>query len=169
MLFTSYPLQKLTLKNRIVMSPMCMYSCLDETGRVTDWHKIHYPARAVGQVGLILVEASAVTPQGRISPYDLGIWSDDQVPGLRELTGLVHGQGSHIGIQLAHAGRKAVLDGPIVAPSAIPFDDKSKTPEAMTARQIAETVEAVQGGRRAGEGSGLRRCGDPCRARLPDQ
>ncbi|MCM3269003.1 NADPH dehydrogenase NamA [Paenibacillus elgii] len=144
MLFTSYSLQKLTLKNRIVMSPMCMYSCLDETGRVTDWHKIHYPARAVGQVGLIIVEASAVTPQGRISPYDLGIWSDDQVPGLRELTRLVHGQGSHIGIQLAHAGRKAVLDGPIIAPSAIPFDDKSKTPEAMTAQQIAETVEAFK-------------------------
>lgn len=124
------------------MSPMCMYSVVDQSGRVQDWHKIHYPSRAVGGVGLILVEATAVTAQGRITPQDLGIWSDEHVEGLRELTRLVHGQGAHIGIQLAHAGRKAVLDGPIIAPSAIPFDDKSKTPEAMTLQQIRETVTA---------------------------
>ncbi|CAG7645552.1 NADPH dehydrogenase NamA [Paenibacillus allorhizosphaerae] len=152
MLFTPYSIKNVTLKNRIVMSPMCMYSCTDQSGRVQDWHKIHYPMRAVGQVGLIIVEATAVTPQGRISPYDLGIWSDEHVQGLKELTALVHGQGAHIGIQIAHAGRKAVLDGPIIAPSAIPFNEKSKTPEAMTVQQIGETIEAfVAGARRAKE------------------
>ncbi|MGG2196933.1 NADPH dehydrogenase NamA [Paenibacillus validus] len=142
MLFTSYPLRNLTLKNRIVMSPMCMYACADESGRVNDWHRIHYPSRAVGQVGLIIVEATAVTAQGRISANDLGIWSDEHVAGLRELTALVHGQGTHIGIQIAHAGRKATVDGPIVAPSAIAFDEKSRTPEAMTLEQIEETIAA---------------------------
>lgn len=152
MLFTPYKIKDVTLKNRIVMSPMCMYSCDNQDGKVTDWHKVHYPARAVGQVGLIIVEATAVTPQGRISPLDLGIWSDEHVAGLKELTSLVHAHGSHIGIQLAHAGRKAELDGPIVAPSAIPFNDKSKTPEAMTLEQIAETIEAfAEGARRARE------------------
>src|ERR1700730_1615857 len=101
------------------MSPMCMYSCPDEDGQVTSFHKTHYTSRAVGQVGLVIVEASSVTAQGRISPRDLGIWSDDQLTGLSELTRLVHEQGSKIGIQLAHAGRKAILDGDILAPSAI--------------------------------------------------
>lgn len=142
MLFDSYPLKNLTLKNRIVMSPMCMYACADESGRVNDWHRIHYPTRAVGQVGLIFVEATAVTAQGRISANDLGIWSNEHIAGLREITSLVHGQGAHIGIQLAHAGRKATIDGPILAPSAIPFDEKSRTPEAMTLEQIAETIAA---------------------------
>ncbi|WP_019537162.1 NADPH dehydrogenase NamA [Paenibacillus ginsengihumi] len=152
MLFTPYKIKDVTLKNRIVMSPMCMYSCDNQEGKVTDWHKVHYPARAVGQVGLIIVEATAVTPQGRISPLDLGIWSDEHVAGLKELTSLVHAHGSRIGIQLAHAGRKAELDGPIVAPSAIPYSDKSKTPEAMTSKQIAETIEAfAEAARRARE------------------
>lgn len=152
MLFTPYKVKNVTLKNRIVMSPMCMYACADQSGRVQDWHKIHYPSRAVGQVGLIILEASAVTAQGRISPQDLGIWEDGQVEGLKELVRLVHGQGSAIGIQLAHAGRKAVLDGPIVAPSAIALNEKSKTPEAMTAEQIRETVQAfADAARRAKE------------------
>lgn len=129
------------LKNRIAMSPMCMYSCLARDGQVTDWHKIHYPTRAVGQVALIMVEATAVTEQGRISTEDLGIWSDGHIEGLRELVRLVHGQGAKIGIQLAHAGRKARLDGPIVAPSAIPFPGM-KTPEAMSPAQIRQTVDA---------------------------
>ncbi len=124
------------------MSPMCMYSCPDGSGRVQDWHKVHYPTRAVGGVGLIITEATAVTAQGRISPQDLGIWSDDHIEGHRELTRLVHGQGAHIGIQLPHAGRKAVLEGPILAPSAIPFNEQSKTPEAMTPQQIEETIAA---------------------------
>ncbi|WP_281884712.1 NADPH dehydrogenase NamA [Paenibacillus sp. YYML68] len=152
MLFTSYTMKELTLKNRIVMSPMCMYACDDESGRVNNWHKVHYPSRAVGQVGLIIVEATAVTPQGRISAQDLGIWSDEHVEGLKELTSLVHSQGAHIGIQLAHAGRKALVEGPILAPSAIPFDEKHRTPEAMTEQHIAETITAfAEAARRAKE------------------
>lgn len=149
-LFAPLTLRNLTLKNRIVMSPMCMYSCMDQSGKVNAWHKVHYPSRAVGQVGLIVVEATAVTAQGRISPHDLGIWDDEHIHGLKELTELVQLQGAHIGIQLAHAGRKAVLDSPITAPSAIPFDQNSKTPQAMSVEQIEETVDAfIQGARRA--------------------
>ncbi|UUZ81529.1 NADPH dehydrogenase NamA [Paenibacillus sp. P26] len=155
MLFTPYTVKQLALKNRIVMSPMCMYACEDQTGRVNDWHKVHYPTRAVGQVGLIIVEATAVTAQGRISPQDLGIWGDEHVEGLKELARLVHQQGSHIGIQLAHAGRKAVLDGPIVAPSAIPFDEKSKTPDEMTIQQIEETIAAFAAGARRAKAAGF--------------
>lgn len=151
-LFTPFTVKDMTLKNRIVMSPMCMYSCPNEDGKVTNWHKIHYPSRATGQVGLIIVEATAVTPQGRISPQDLGIWDDSHIAGLKELVDLVHEQGAKIGIQLAHAGRKAMVDGPIIAPSAIPFNEKYKTPEEMTEEQIAETIQAfVEGARRARE------------------
>ena len=142
MLFTAYPIKQLTLKNRIVMSPMCMYASADESGRVHDWHKIHYPSRAVGGAGLLIVEATAVTAQGRISTYDLGIWEDEHIAGLKELTGLIHGQGAHAGIQLAHAGRKATVPGTIVAPSALPFDEKSRTPEALTVEQIEELVRS---------------------------
>jgi len=113
---------------------------MERDGMVTDWHKVHYPARAVGQVGLIIVEATAVAPEGRISPEDLGIWSDAHIAGLKELVRLVHGQGAKIGIQLAHAGRKAGIDGTIYAPSAVPFPNM-KTPEAMNPEQIARTVD----------------------------
>ncbi|PZE20695.1 NADPH dehydrogenase NamA [Paenibacillus xerothermodurans] len=151
-LFSPITLNGMTLKNRIVMSPMCMYSCMDQSGMVQPWHKIHYPARAVGQAGLIIVEATAVTAQGRISPQDLGIWSDEHIAGLKELVQLVQSQGSKIGIQLAHAGRKAVLEGPIIAPSAIPFNDSSKTPQEMTLEQIKSTQQAfVQAALRAKE------------------
>jgi NADPH2 dehydrogenase len=141
MLFTPYPIKKVTLKNRIVMSPMCMYAS-DETGEVKDWHHVHYATRAVGQVGLIVLEASAVTAQGRISPKDLGIWSDTHVEGLKKVVDSIHEHGSHAGIQLAHAGRKAVLDGQILAPSAIPFSEAYKTPDAATHQQIQETITA---------------------------
>ncbi len=84
-LFEPYTVKNVTFKNRIVMSPMCMYSCHNEDGQVEEWHYTHYTSRAVGQVGLIIVEATAVTPQGRISPQDLGIWSDDHIEGLSKL------------------------------------------------------------------------------------
>jgi NADPH2 dehydrogenase len=149
-LFTPLTIGELTLKNRIMMSPMCMYSCTRQDGQVMNWHKTHYTSRAVGQVALIMVEATAVTPQGRISAQDLGIWSDEHTNGLRELVGLVHEQGAAIGIQIAHAGRKAMIDGPIIAPSAVAFNEKMKTPEEMTHGQIEETVAAFgEGARRA--------------------
>lgn len=151
-LFSPYAIKGVTLKNRIVMSPMCMYSCYKEDGQVMDWHKTHYTSRAVGQVGLIVLEASSVTPQGRISPQDLGIWSDDHIPGLRDLAQLIHEQDSKAGIQISHAGRKAMIDGPILAPSAIPFNEKMKTPDEMSVEQIKETIKAFsEGARRAKE------------------
>ncbi|WP_413308997.1 NADPH dehydrogenase NamA [Bacillus sp. 1P10SD] len=145
-LFSPLTIKGVTLKNRIVMSPMCMYSSHNEDGHVQNWHRTHYTSRAVGQVGLIIVEATAVTPQGRISPQDLGIWSDEHIESFKELVGLMKEHGAKTGIQLAHAGRKAVLEGEIIAPSAIAFNEKSKTPKEMTVTDIKETVEAFKKG-----------------------
>ena len=145
-LFSPYTIKGVTLKNRIVMAPMCMYSSHNEDGHVQNWHRTHYTSRAVGQVGLIIVEATSVTPQGRISPQDLGIWSDDHVEGFTELVGLMKEHGAKTGIQLAHAGRKAVLEGEILAPSALAFNEKMKTPKEMSKTDINETVEAFKKG-----------------------
>ncbi|WP_264738482.1 NADPH dehydrogenase NamA [Cytobacillus firmus] len=145
-LFSPLTIKGVTFKNRIVMAPMCMYSSHNEDGMVENWHRTHYTSRAVGQVGLIILEATAVTPQGRISPQDLGIWSDDHIAGLRELTGLMKEHGASAGIQLAHAGRKATVEGEILAPSAIAFNEKMKTPKEMTKEEVSETVEAFKRG-----------------------
>lgn len=153
-LFSPYTIKNLTLKNRIVMSPMCMYSCMNEDGKVMDWHRIHYPTRAVGQVGLIIVEATAVSPEGRISYQDLGIWSDEHVDGLKKLVNLVHDQGAHIGIQLAHAGRKAELDEDILAPSAIPFENM-KTPKEATLEDIKRIIASFQEAARRAKEAGF--------------
>ena len=128
------------------MAPMCMYSCDQEDGKVNQWHVTHYTSRAVGQVGLIIVEATAVTPQGRISENDLGIWSDEHIEGLSRITAHIKEHGTAIGIQLAHAGRKAMIEGNIIAPSAIPFNDTMKTPKEMTTTEIRETIEAFKNG-----------------------
>lgn len=141
-LFEPYTIRNLTLKNRIVMSPMCMYSSHNEDGMVEDWHRVHYGSRAAGQIGLIILEATAVQPQGRISARDLGIWSDDHIEGLSEITRIVKQHGAAAGIQLAHAGRKAEIDGDIQAPSALAFSDEYKTPVEMSAADIQETIEA---------------------------
>jgi NADPH2 dehydrogenase len=149
-LFEPYTLKKVELKNRIVMAPMCMYSSHHEDGKVENWHRTHYTSRAVGGVGLIILEATAVTPQGRISSQDLGIWDDEHIEGLKELVDLMKEQGAKTGIQLAHAGRKAVLEGDILAPSALPFNDEMKTPVEMTADDVKETVIAfIKGAERA--------------------
>jgi NADPH2 dehydrogenase len=145
-LFSPYTIKQTTFKNRMVMAPMCMYSSDQEDGMVTNWHKTHYTSRAVGQVGLIILEATAVTPQGRISPNDLGIWSDDHIEGLKELTLLMQEHGAKTGIQLAHAGRKATVEGEIIAPSAIPFNENMKTPKEMTVEEINETIAAFKAG-----------------------
>jgi NADPH2 dehydrogenase len=149
-LFEPYTFKNVELKNRIVMAPMCMYSSHNEDGKVENWHRTHYTSRAVGGVGLIIQEATAVTPQGRISPQDLGIWDDEHIEGLKELVDLMKEQGAKTGIQLAHAGRKAVLEGDILAPSAIPFNNEMKTPVEMTADDIKETITAfIKGSERA--------------------
>ncbi|MCA1042575.1 NADPH dehydrogenase NamA [Bacillus infantis] len=145
-LFSPYTVKDVTLKNRIVMAPMCMYSSHNEDGKVENWHLTHYTSRAVGQVGLIIVEATAVTAQGRISPQDLGIWSDDHIEGLLQLTGMMKEHGTRAGIQLAHAGRKAVIDGEIIAPSAVAFNEKMKMPKEMTKEEIKETIDAFKEG-----------------------
>ncbi|MGC8468111.1 MAG: oxidoreductase, partial [Acidithiobacillus sp.] len=104
-LFTPWRLRSVTLRNRIVMAPMCQYSTPD--GVAGDWHRVHLGSRAVGGAGLILVEASAVSPEGRISPQDLGIWNDAQAEALELIVRFLREQGSVAGIQIAHAGRKA--------------------------------------------------------------
>ncbi len=145
-LFEPFTIRNVEFKNRIVMSPMCMYSSHNEDGMIEDWHKTHYATRAVGQVGLIIVEATAVQPAGRISAQDLGIWSDDHIEGLTEVVRLMQQHGAKTGIQLAHAGRKATVDGDIYAPSSIAFNDKSKSPVEMTKDDIKTTVQAFKDG-----------------------
>jgi len=145
-LFEPYTIKNVTFPNRIVMSPMCMYSSHKKDGKVENWHVTHYTSRAVGQTGLIIVEATAVTPQGRISEQDLGIWSDDHIDGLRSLVDLMKEHGSKTGIQIAHAGRKATVEGEIIAPSAISYSDKYKMPKEMTKEEIKETILAFQKG-----------------------
>ncbi|GEN84253.1 NADPH dehydrogenase [Sporosarcina luteola] len=144
MLFSPYSIRGVEFKNRIVMAPMCMYSSHNLDGKVEDWHKTHYATRAVGQVGLIIVEATAVQPEGRISDQDLGIWNDDQLEGLSEIVRLMKQHGAKTGIQLAHAGRKATVDGDIFAPSPIRFNEQYKTPVEMTVEDIKETVSAFK-------------------------
>ncbi|TMW73713.1 NADPH dehydrogenase NamA [Alteribacter natronophilus] len=154
-LFSPLTIKNVTLKNRIVMSPMCMYSCENEDGMVNDWHLTHYTSRAVGQTGLIVTEAVPVTRQGQISPQDLGIWSDDHIPGLKKLTTLIKKHGAKTAVQLGHAGRKAIYEGETIAPSAIGFDEKAKVPAAMTEEQIRETIEAFRDGARRARESGF--------------
>lgn len=134
-LFSPLNINGLELKNRIVMSPMCMYMA-ETDGNVNDFHLLHYTTRAVGRVGLIITEATAISPEGRISVNDLGLWDDSQIEGHKKLTSSVHHYGSKIGVQLAHAGRKSTTPSEIIAPSAIPFDPNSKTPKEMTPEDI---------------------------------
>ncbi len=143
-LLSPYTIRGVVFKNRIVMSPMCMYSCEQQDGIVTDWHLVHYATRAVGQVGLIIVEATAVSPEGRITNHDLGIWDDEQVGGLKKLVDIVHQNGSKIGIQLGHAGRKSQADDVSIAPSAIAFNENYRLPEAMTISQIKEIITSFR-------------------------
>src|SRR5215468_7706718 len=109
-LFEPLGLRGITFRNRIGISPMCEYSAQD--GFANDWHLVHLGSRAVGGAALIVVEATAVTPEGRISPGDLGIWKDEHIEALERIAKFVHRQGAVAGIQLAHAGRKASCDLP---------------------------------------------------------
>ena len=113
-LFDPLQIRGVTLKNRIMVSPMCQYSCVD--GMANDWHFVHLGSRAVGQAALIVTEATGVTPEGRISPDDLGIWSDAHVEPLRRIFSFITSQGSVPGVQLAHAGRKASTAAPTIRP-----------------------------------------------------
>src|SRR3954466_7708522 len=109
-LLSPLTIRGVTFRNRIVMSPMCQY--IANEGLADDWHLVHLGSRAAGGVALVIVEATAVTRDGRISPGDLGIWSDEHVPPLARITRFVHSQGAIAGIQLAHAGRKGSCEPP---------------------------------------------------------
>ncbi len=164
-LFSPLKLRSVTFPNRIGISPMCQYSSQD--GFANDWHLVHLGSRAQGGAGLVFTEASAVTPQGRISPADLGIWKDEHIPMLQRIASFVHSQGARMGIQIAHAGRKASMSTPFkgerllgtieggwdtVAPSALPFSDKHSTPQALDKAGIDVIVEAfAAAARRANE------------------
>jgi 2,4-dienoyl-CoA reductase-like NADH-dependent reductase (Old Yellow Enzyme family) len=155
-LFAPLALRSVTLRNRIGMSPMCQYSAVD--GRVGDWHLVHYGARAVGGVGLVIVEAAGVEARGRISAADVGIWEDGQVEPLARVARLVAENGAVPGIQLAHAGRKASTRAPWdqggaprlpadggwipVAPSPLPFAEGHARPEPLDEAGIAVVVRA---------------------------
>lgn len=140
-LFTEFKIKNLTLKNRVVMSPMCMY-CAQDDGMVTDWHIVHYATRAVGGVGLIIVEATGVSPEGRLSSNDLGIWDDAHIEGLSKIVKAVHDAGAKIGLQINHGGRKCEAAGvQIEAPSPIPYNEGAEPPKEMSKEDIADTVK----------------------------
>ena len=157
-LFDPITLRGLTLRNRINVSPMCQYS--SEDGFATDWHLVHLGQFAVGGAAMVLTEAIAVVPEGRISPQDLGIWNDEHIEYLARIGRFVRSHGAAWGAQLAHAGRKASTvrpwDGggpagleaggwsPIVAPSAIPFDTPYQTPAALDDAGIARVTTAFR-------------------------
>jgi len=144
LLFSELTIKEVTFRNRIAVSPMCMYSA--EEGYANQWHLVHLGSRAVGGAGLVIFEATAVSPEGRISIGDLGIWDDDHIEDLQEIVTFIHEQGAIAGIQLAHAGRKGGFDIPFngpkildikdggwqtVAPSPLPFNDHTSKPKAL--------------------------------------
>jgi 2,4-dienoyl-CoA reductase-like NADH-dependent reductase (Old Yellow Enzyme family) len=154
-LFSPLKLRSVVFPNRIGVSPMCEYS--SEDGFANDWHFVHLGARAQGGAGLVMMEASAVTPEGRISINDLGIWKDAHIEKLAQIVRFIHSQGARAGIQLAHAGRKGSMTAPFggerlltpeegrwepVAPSAIAFSDHYAVPKALDKPEIAGIVKA---------------------------
>ncbi|MEW4369969.1 NADH:flavin oxidoreductase/NADH oxidase [Paenibacillus kandeliae] len=142
-LFTPYKLKNLELKNRVVLPPMCQYSVHTKDGMPNEWHNVHYISRAVGGTGLIIVEMTAVHPDGRITDEDTGIWSDEFIPAWRHIVDQVHSYGSKIGIQLGHAGRKAEDANPPVAPSAIAYNGEGyKEPHALSTAEVEELIQA---------------------------
>jgi 2,4-dienoyl-CoA reductase-like NADH-dependent reductase (Old Yellow Enzyme family) len=157
-LLSPMTIRGVTLRNRIVMAPMCQYSAKD--GMANDWHLVHCGSRAAGGVSLVIVEATAVTPEGRITPADVGIWTDAHAEPLARIASFVHSQGAIAGIQLAHAGRKASTDlpwkggaalktaaeggWPVVAPSPVPFNPGDPLPIELDEKGIDGIVEAFE-------------------------
>ena len=155
-LFNPLAIRDITFANRVFVSPMCQYSSTD--GYANDWHFVHLGSRAVGGAGLVLTEATAVLPEGRISPQDLGIWMDEHIEPLSRIVRFIHEQGSVAGMQLAHAGRKASTYRPweghgtvpessggwnkVVAPSALAFADHYPMPQALSLDDIKDIVAA---------------------------
>ena len=155
LLYSPFKLRELLLPNRIVVSPMCQY--ISKDGFANDWHLVHLGSRAVGGAGLVFTEAASVSPEGRISPDDLGIWLDDHIAQLKRITNFISEQGSKSGIQLAHAGRKASTAPPwdgryqvdvnnrgwqTVAASPIPFNENDSLPRELTISEIHAVVQS---------------------------
>lgn len=154
-LFKPLKIKSIELKNRIVISPMCEYS--SEDGFANDWHFVHLGSRAVGGAGLIITEATAISPEGRITPDDLGIWKDEHISELKKIVGFIHDNGSVAGVQLAHAGRKASHQSPwkgggriasnepqgwqTVAPSAIAYKEGTEAPIALDEAGLAKVLQ----------------------------
>jgi 2,4-dienoyl-CoA reductase-like NADH-dependent reductase (Old Yellow Enzyme family) len=169
-LFSPLQIRGVTLRHRVAMSPMCQYSSQD--GLANDWHLVHLGSRAAGGVSLIMVEATAVTPEGRITPADMGIWDDGHVEPLARIARFVEGQGSVPGIQLAHAGRKASCDVPwkggrslktpaeggwtVVGPSPIPFREGDPVPVPLDEAGIDGVVAAFEAAARRALAAGFR-------------
>ena len=161
-LFSPFRVRGVEFKNRIFLSPMCQYS--SEDGMPNDWHLVHLGSHAAGGASLVMVEATGVSPEGRITPWDSGIWSDEHTQAFKRIIAFVEKQGAVPGIQLAHAGRKASInvpwrqDKPLspaeggwqpLAPSPIPFDDVSPVPREMTSEDLSEvTFQFVSAARR---------------------
>ena len=169
-LFDPFAIRDLTFANRVFVSPMCQYSSHD--GYANDWHLVNLGSRAVGGAGLIFTEATAILPEGRISPQDLGIWADGHIEMLARIVSFIHEQGSIAGMQLAHAGRKASTHRPweatgaiseseggwkkVVAPSALPFTDNYPMPLALTSDGIQEVIAAFAAAARRACQAGFR-------------
>ncbi len=154
-LFSPFTLRDITFRNRIAVSPMCQYSC--EDGFASDWHLVHLGSRAVGGAGLVMVEATAVTEDGRITYGDHGLWKDEHIAGLKRITAFIKSQGAVPGIQIGHAGRKASCQLPweggmcipvdkggwqIVAPSAVAFNEGDPVPHALSKTEISDITQA---------------------------
>ncbi|GGG61329.1 NADH:flavin oxidoreductase/NADH oxidase [Paenibacillus radicis (ex Gao et al. 2016)] len=148
-----FTLKGLTLKNRIVMPPMCQYSVTAKDGIPTDWHFVHYVSRAVGGAGLIIVEMTDVEPDGRITDKDLGLWSDEHIPAFKRIVDEVHKYGAKIGVQIAHAGRKAEDAAQPVGASDVPIQGENrKAPRALSTDEVkAIVVKYKEAARRAVE------------------
>src|SRR5512140_2630455 len=157
-LLSPLTIRGVTFRNRIAMSPMCQYSA--QEGMANDWHLVHLGSRAAGGVALVMVEATAVTKEGRISPADIGIWSDDHKTPLARIAAFIEQQGAVPGIQLAHAGRKGSCDvpwngggslksadeggWPVVGPSAIAFEEGDPMPRELDEAGIDNIVDAFE-------------------------
>jgi 2,4-dienoyl-CoA reductase-like NADH-dependent reductase (Old Yellow Enzyme family) len=167
-LFTPLNMGDLTFRNRIFVSPMCQYSSYE--GMPNDWHLVHLGSRAVGGAGMVMVEATAVTPEGRISPADSGIWSDAHAEAFQRVTRFISEQGAVPAIQLAHAGRKASTDvpwhggkpltqeaggWPTLAPSAIPFADGYPLPRELSVTELEGVIEAFVAAARRAQDAGF--------------
>ncbi|MDI3327620.1 MAG: NADH:flavin oxidoreductase/NADH oxidase [Alicyclobacillaceae bacterium] len=154
-LFDPFTFKNLTLRNRIVMPPMCQYSVWAKDGKPNDWHFVHYTSRAIGGAGLIIIEMTDVEPDGRITDYDLGLWSDDHIPAFRRIVDSCHTYGSKVAIQIGHAGRKA-QDAPVpVAPSPVPFAEGFKTPRELTTEEVRAMVAKFEAAFRRAVAAGV--------------